>query len=290
MYRILFFGTSEFAVPSLKSLLRDGRFEIAGAITQPDRPFGRHAVITPPAVKVCAEEHAILVHQPEKLNDETFKSWIQEVGPSCDAFVIVSYGKILPQWLLDLPKNGVINVHGSILPRWRGASPIHSAIAHGDTETGITIMLIDAQMDHGPILETTPEPILPSDTTHILHDRLAELGGAFLPQTLAGYLNGTIKPLPQQHELATTCKILTREDGKIEPKTQTAIEIERMVRAYNPWPGAWTIKNGKRMKIHEAKIVSEKENHDTIACADKTFLQPTVIQMEGKNITRVQNA
>ena len=176
-YRLIFFGTSDFAVPSLNALAKDGRFEITGVVTQPDRPVGRHATLTPPAIKKAAVDLGINeIHQPEKLKDESFQSWIKEVGPACDAFVVVSYGKILPQWLLDLPKQGIVNVHGSLLPRWRGPSPIQAAIAAGDTVSGITIMKIDAEMDHGPLLAIKETPIKPEDTGGSLRDRLASLG------------------------------------------------------------------------------------------------------------------
>jgi methionyl-tRNA formyltransferase len=299
MHKIIFFGTSYFAVPSLRSLLADDRFEVAGAVTQPDRPVGRHATLTPPAVKTALSSAIpaqagiqVPVHQPEKLKDEDFKRWISEIGPSCDAFVIVSYGKILPQWLLDLPKKGIVNVHGSLLPRWRGASPIQAAIAAGDSTSGITIMLIDAEMDHGPILAQAEAPIMDDDTGGKLHDRLAKLGGETLPGILADYLDGKIRPREQNHEEATYCKILTRDDGKLD-FSKPAQELERLIRAYDPWPGTWTEIDGKRLKILEAKegnvdrsqIIGAFLVRDGIpcfACADGTVLEVKQLQPEGK--------
>lgn len=292
MFKIIFFGTSEFAVPSLKALSDDGRFEIAGIVTQPDRPVGRHAVLTAPAVKAAAPE-GVPIFQPEKLKDETFKTWISDVGPSCDAFVIVSYGKILPQWLLDLPKKGVINVHGSLLPRWRGASPIQAAIAANDPVSGVTIMLLDAEMDHGPILSQAEEPILPDDTGGELHDRLAKIGGEILPDVLADYLEGKIVPKGQKHEDATYCKILGRDDGKLDPN-KTAEELEQLVFAYDPWPGTWMEIDGKRVKIlaamddvaDKARKPGERFIRDgipCIACADGTVLEINRLKPEGRN-------
>ncbi|MBI5655234.1 methionyl-tRNA formyltransferase [Candidatus Uhrbacteria bacterium] len=291
MHKIIFFGTSNFAVPSLQSLASDERFEIAGIVTQPDRPVGRHAVLTPPAVKIAAPK-GTLVFQPEKLKDESFKAWVTEFGPTCDAFVIVSYGKILPQWLLDLPKKGIVNVHGSLLPRWRGASPIQAAIAAGDTATGVTVMLIDAEMDHGPILAQAEEPIMSDDTGGELHDRLAKLGGELLPGVLADYLDGRIEPKEQKHEDATYCKILTRDDGKLDPN-DTAENLEQLVFAYDPWPGTWIEKNGKRLKILEAMEGDPDKTRNPgdffvrnglpcLACAAGTVLVIKRLQPEGK--------
>lgn len=296
--RLVFFGTSDFAVPSLTALARDGRFEIIGIVTQPDRPVGRHATLTPPPIKQAAIKLGFeRIVQPEKIKDELFQEWIKEIGPTCDAFVVVSYGKILPQWLLDLPHCGVVNVHGSLLPRWRGASPIQSAIAAGDETSGVTIMKIDALMDHGPILVQATEEIRPDDIGDTLHDRLAELGGKTLPDALAGYLDRTITPQEQHHELATPCKILNREDGKID-WTKSAEEIERLVRAYNPWPGTWTEWHGKRLKIAKAVVTHVTTNREEnpfgifisddrrlIAhCGNGTALELTEVQPEGKSL------
>ncbi|MFA4954511.1 MAG: methionyl-tRNA formyltransferase [Patescibacteria group bacterium] len=294
MHRIIFFGTSEFAIPSLRALMQDGRFEIAGIVTQPDRPVGRHAVLTPPPVKsfVIPAKAGIQIFQPEKLKDENFKAWITEVGPTCDAFVVVSYGKILPQWLLDLPRQGIINVHGSLLPRWRGASPIQAAIAAGDTLSGVTIMQIDAEMDHGPLLAQAEEKILDTDTGGALHDRLADLGGRILPDVLADYLDGRIEAQEQDHTIATSCKILSRDDGKLD-FDKTAQEVERLIRAYDPWPGTWMEFDGKRLKIITARLGADdtekkpserfvRNDLPCIACADGTVIEIQKLQPESK--------
>jgi len=293
MSRIIFFGTGDFAVPSLTALVKDGRFDVLAVVTQPDRPVGRHATITPPPVKVAATILGITdVRQPETLKDAGFQSWIKSVGRSCDAFVVVSYGKILPQWLLDLPKEGVVNVHGSLLPRWRGPSPIQAAIAAGDAKSGVTIMKIDAEMDHGPILSTVETQIAPDETGSSLHDRLAVLGTEALPKTLADFLDGRVSPVEQDHASATTCKILTRDDGKID-WTRPATDIERLIRAYNPWPGCWTLVGGKRLKIHKASVIAGDdafkpgqcfvfEKQPAVACGEGTALVLDEIQIEGR--------
>ncbi|HWQ99874.1 MAG TPA: methionyl-tRNA formyltransferase [Candidatus Methylomirabilis sp.] len=295
MYKIIFFGTGDFAVPSLTALVKDTRFNVTAVVTQPDRPFGRHATVTPPPVKVAATAIGITdVHQPEKLKDSSFQEWTKNVGPSCDAFVVVSYGKILPQWLLDLPKKGVMNVHGSLLPRWRGPSPIQTAIAAGDAKTGVTIMKLDAEMDHGPMLATSETVIRFDDTAQSLHDRLAGLGSTLLTETLAGYLADRLHPVEQDHAQATACKILTRDDGKID-WTHPANEIERQVRAYNPWPGCWTLNGGKRLKIHKSAVIDGDaafkpgqcfvfEKLPAVACGDGTALLLLLVQPEGRAV------
>lgn len=292
MIRIVFFGTSEFAVPSLEALVRDGRFEIVAVVTRPDRPVGRHATITPPPVKVAAVKLGIPIFQPEKLKE------LPRDALAADLFVVISYGKILPQWLLDLPKHGCVNVHGSLLPRWRGASPIQAAIAAGDTESGVTIMKMDAELDHGPILAMKSEPIRTDDTGGSLHNRLAILGAEMLPETLAKYLDETITPQEQHHAHATTCRILTRDDGKID-WTKSAEEIERLVRAYNPWPGTWTIHEEKRLKVLSVHFVGAglprpgrgdrastgtfavDGSQLTVTCGDDNVLELTSVQPEG---------
>ena len=248
--------------------------------------------MTAPAIKTVATESGIPVFQPEKIkelkDDVSFQNLLE---PRPDAFVVVSYGKILPQWFLDISAKGIVNVHGSLLPRWRGASPIQAAIAAGDTESGVTIMRIDADMDHGPVLATEEEPISDSDTGKTLHDHLAEHGAKILPDVLAGYLDGSIQPREQDHDLATYCKILTRDDGKID-WTKTSENIERLVRAYDPWPGTWTEIDGKRLKIlaarlgptDETKNPGEMFNRDGkpyMSCGGGTSLELVTVQREG---------
>ncbi|MHB8831187.1 MAG: methionyl-tRNA formyltransferase [Patescibacteria group bacterium] len=254
-YKIVFFGTSDFSTPSLEALLKDARFEVVAVVTKPDAPIGRHQTLTPPPVKVIAQEHNVPVFQFEKVKtDETYEILKQvQDDKGVDAYVVVSYGKIIPQRILDLPKHGCINVHGSLLPLHRGASCVQAAIAEGDQKTGVTVMLMDAEMDHGDILAQKEIEIGPEETGGELHDRLSQLGANTLPDVLAGYLDGKITPQPQDHSLATYCKLLSREDGKLD-WTKTAKEIERLVRAYNPWPGTWTEWDGKRIKILKTSL------------------------------------
>lgn len=292
MHKIIFFGTSEFAVPSLKALAADARFEIGAVVTRPDRPVGRHAVLTPPPVKTAALALGLSVIQPEKLSELDPRLTVHGSRlPPADVFVVVSYGKILPQWLLDLPKKGVINVHGSLLPRWRGASPIQAAIAAGDTMTGVTIMKMDAEMDHGPILAKAEEDILLDDTGGSLHDKLAGLGAALLPETLFAYLEGRLEPREQDHALATSCKILTRDDGKLD-FSKTAQELERQIRAYNPRPGTWMDADDKRLKVLSSKIAAPAAGHVAgklyseggrllVSCTSGTELELERVQPEG---------
>ncbi len=293
MYILLFLGTSAFAVPSLRALKEDGRFEIAGIITQPDKPVGRHATLTPPAVKVAAKELGISeIQQPAKLKEEDFKKWVEDIGPSCDAFVVVSYGKILPSWMLELPKHGIFNVHGSLLPRWRGPSPIQAAILAGDDRTGVTIMKINEKMDEGPILLEEQTAIHPDETGGELHDRLANLGATVLPHTLAAYLDEKLEPKEQNGSKATYCKILTRNDGRLD-WAKTADELARMVRAYHPWPGTWTIVNETRLKVVKARAFQYEKLlkpgtpfvHDGLPCiaaTSGTALELVEVQPEGK--------
>lgn len=297
MYNIIFFGTSDFAIPSLAALAQDERFHIQAIVTQPDRPVGRHAQITPPPIKLAAQRMAQCastpIIQPEKIKEETFSAWIKGIGQTCDAFVVVSYGKILPQWLLDLPKHGVINVHGSLLPKWRGASPIQASIVANDRISGVTIMLLDALMDHGPILAQAEEPIYETDTGGSLHNRLAQKGAHILPDTLIGFIDGSIQPMNQDHEKATVCSTLSREHGNIDWKLD-ASTIERIIRAYQPWPGAWTMWNEKRFKLLLARIGEsiEQKNpgerfirnkYPCITCGNGTVLELLEVQPEGKS-------
>ncbi|MDD5437824.1 MAG: methionyl-tRNA formyltransferase [Patescibacteria group bacterium] len=296
-YKIFFFGTSDFSVPSLEALLDDPRFTVAGVVTKPDAPIGRHQTMTPPPVKTMALENNVEVLQFDKVKtDETFNVLKQlQDELEIDAYVVVSYGKIIPQRVLDLPKEGAINVHGSLLPRWRGASCVQAAIAAGDEKSGVTIMLMDAEMDRGDVLAQKEVEIGKEETGGELHDRLAELGASALPDVLFEYLEDNIKPEPQDHSQATFCKILKREDGKID-WSKSAAEIERLVRAYNPWPCTWTEWDNKRIKILKARsplnpplikgeamgIPEVVEEKLFIQCGDGKSLEILELQPEGK--------
>ncbi len=251
-YTICFFGTSDFSTPSLQALIDDNRFDVKNVVTKPDMKVGRHQEIVKPPVKLMAEKYGIPILQFDSIKSaESYEALKQSQSDDpIDVYVVVSYGKIIPQNVLNLPKHGVINVHGSLLPKHRGASCVQAAIASGDKETGITIMLMDADMDHGPSLAQKTTVIRNDDTGGSLHDRLADMGALVLPDTLAGFIEHKIEPKEQNHDTATYCKVLKREDGKIDWSKPVA-EIERMVRAYDPWPGTYTEKGGKRIKIYK---------------------------------------
>jgi methionyl-tRNA formyltransferase len=245
---IVFIGTPDFAVPSLRRLAADGHV-ITAVITQPDRPAGRGRRLAPPPVKLAAEELGLPVLQPPTLRDAEPLDAIRTLQP--EAIVAVAYGQILRQELLDIPPRGVLNVHPSLLPRHRGASPIAGAILAGDDETGVSIMLMDAGMDSGPVLAQRRVPIGPLDTTGTLTTSLAELGAALLAETLPRWLAGEIDPQPQDDSQATVTRLISKEDGAID-WALPAVEIWRRVRAYTPWPGAATALAGEPLLIRRA--------------------------------------
>lgn len=277
-YRILFFGTSSFAVPSLRALHSDARFELIGVVTQPDRPVGRKGELQAPPIKTSALELNVPVYQYETVKDPAVIEELRAMHP--DALVVVSFGQIIPQALLDSAPHGAVNVHGSILPMYRGASPIHAAIAAGDTETGVTIMKMDAKMDHGPLLHIVHANIEDDETTPHLHDRLAELGAQKLPDILAAYLEGTLVAQEQDHTHATYVKLLSREDGKLQPTTQSAAQMERLVRAYTPWPGTSLPTPVGVCKILQASIGGASSQPPGAFCTDNNL--PSVVAQDGR--------
>jgi len=246
--KLVFLGGGHFAVPALAELKKE--FKIALVVTNPEKPVGRKQIPKPSAIELEAKKLGFPVETIEKI-DENFIKKIQDINPLC--FVIIDYGKILPQKLLDIPTKGAVNVHPSKLPKYRGASPLQSAILAGEKSTAISIMLIDDKMDHGPILMQKETAILPDDTYGSLYKRLSELYPNFLVESLKKYLLDEIKPVPQNDSLATFTKILNREDGKIDWLI-SAQKIEQMVRAYNPWPGTFTEFNNKNLKILNVSI------------------------------------
>ncbi len=277
-YPVVFYGTSPFAVPSLEALATDGRFDILGVVTQPDRPAGRKGEIQKSAVKIAAEKLGLTVLQPERVKTDEAYEALKVLGG--EAAVVASYGQILPQRVLDIYPKGMINAHASILPEYRGASPINAAIRDGRDKTGITVMLMDAQMDHGAVLSKAEEPIKPDDTTASLTPRLAELAAKTLPSVLVDYFEGKIKPTEQEHEQATFVKILNREDGKLDGLA-TATDMERLVRAMDPWPGTFIEQEGKRLKVLKARI-GRTEGYPVIRAADGSDLTLLMVQPEGK--------
>jgi len=245
---IVFIGTPAFAVPSLHALA-GASHSIAAVITQPDSPAGRHRTPKPPPVKVAAIELGLTVLQPPNLRDSDTLATLRELSP--EVIVVVAYGQILRPAVLEIPARGVLNVHPSLLPRWRGASPIPAAILAGDNETGVTIMLMDAGMDSGPALSQILEAISDDDTTASLSARLAEAAAKLLAETLPRWLAGELEPAPQDDFRSTTCPLLRKEDGAIDWRLPAA-EIWRRVRAYNPWPGAYTGLDGELIHIWRA--------------------------------------
>ncbi|MDR7601309.1 MAG: methionyl-tRNA formyltransferase [Armatimonadota bacterium] len=246
--RVLFFGTPEFALPSLEALHRAHR--VVAAVTQPDRPAGRGQKRTPPPVAIRARELGLHVLQPERLQDvrEELERLRPEVG------VVVAYGKLIPRWLLDLPPHGFLNVHPSLLPRYRGASPIPYAVRNGDPETGVTVIRLTEELDAGPILAQQRVPVDPRDTAGTLEARLARVAADLLVQTLEALERGDIHPQPQDESAATYCGKLTKEDGRIRWE-DPAVSIERHIRAMDPWPGAFTARGGQLLKIWRARVV-----------------------------------
>ncbi|RPJ50810.1 MAG: methionyl-tRNA formyltransferase [Chloroflexi bacterium] len=245
--RVVFMGSPEFSVPTLKRLAVE--YPVVGVVTQPDRPSGRGRVLTPPPVKLLAQSLGIEVIQPEKLREPEAQAKLQAWAP--DLVVVTAFGQILRRSVLALPRYGCINVHASLLPRWRGAAPIQTAILHGDSRTGATIMVMDPGVDTGPTLAQQPLEILPEDTASSLGERLSVAGADLLIQTLPGYLDGSIQPQPQDDTQATYAPMLKKEEGNLD-FTQAAASLERRVRAFNPWPGAFIDWQGQPLKIHRA--------------------------------------
>ncbi len=246
---IIFIGTPTFAVPSLLALTHAGH-SIAAVITQPDRPAGRRRTPRPPPVKLAALDLGLPVLQPPALRDSDTLARLRALSP--EVMVVVAYGQILRRDILDIPPRGVLNVHPSLLPRWRGASPIPAAILAGDGRTGVTIMLMDAGMDSGPLLAQSEGPMQESDTAGSLGERLAEVGAGLLAETLPRWLAGEVEPQPQDDSRATTCPLIRKEDGALDWGLP-ATDIWRRVRAYNPWPGAYTTLDGELLHIWQAR-------------------------------------
>lgn len=283
--RIVFMGTPDFAVPCLQRLLEDGH-EVPAVFTQPDKPVGRHAVLTPPPVKQLALSHGIPVYQPTKMRDGTVAALLRELAPDC--LVVVAYGRILPQEILDVPPRGCVNIHGSLLPRYRGAAPIQWSVIRGETVTGVTSMFMDAGMDTGDIIDTLTTPIGENETAGELFERLAPLGARLLSTTLAAIADGTVTRRPQNGAEATMAPMLEKAMGRLD-LTRPAQELHNQVRGMNPWPGAFCTAGGKTLKIHETRLAAGSGAPGTLLCADPVTvacgegaLQLVTVQPEGK--------
>lgn len=249
-YRIVFMGTPEFAVPILEHL-QTAAFETVLVISQPDRPQGRKRELIPTPIAAKAKELGLPLWQPEKVRDQTFLDRIREAAP--DFIVTAAYGRILTSMVLAVPRYGAVNVHASLLPRYRGASPVHRSIINGDTVTGISIMLMDDEMDHGDILARHELEIPEYISADLLMQRLGQLGAETLPDVLIGFANGEIIPEEQNHSDATYVKLLTRDEGLIDWQ-QSSYQIHNLIRGTYPWPGAFTLWKGKRFKIHRSRV------------------------------------
>jgi methionyl-tRNA formyltransferase len=248
--KLVFCGTPPFAVPSLKHLVASG-FEVQLVVTQPDRPQGRGMEMTAPPVKLTAEKLGLPVLQPEKIkNNEQFQQRLTKLSP--EAIIVVGYGRIIPPWMLALAPRGNINVHASLLPKYRGAAPIQWAVANGENVTGVTTMLLNQGLDTGDILLQRQTEILADDTSITLAPRLAKIGADLLVETLLGLKAGRVRPLPQDDSRATLAPILKKEDGEIS-FAWTVAEVSNRVRGLQPWPGVYTSFRGKNLKIIRAR-------------------------------------
>lgn len=286
--RTIFIGTPTFSITALKALANDPNFEIVAVITQASKEVGRKKIITPPPIKVEAEKYKIPVLQPRKIIEviENIKSFKPEL------IVVVSYGQIIPEEILKIPRYGCVNIHGSLLPKYRGAAVIQAAIINYDKQSGVTIMLMDKGLDTGPILSQLAIDLDPNETSTSLFLKLSKLGGELLIPTLKKYIQGEIKPTAQDSSLASYVTTLTKKDGRINWE-KPAFYIERFVRAMNPWPGAWTMWNGKTIKIteveHHPHLIEQYKageifldhNHMSIQCGINA-LSIKRLQIEGK--------
>jgi methionyl-tRNA formyltransferase len=288
--KLVFCGTPEFAVPSLEAVLAAGH-EVALVLTQPDRPAGRKMELQAPAVKVAALKHELVVLQPDKIkNNLELKARLEEIAP--DAIVVVAYGRIIPGWMLELPRYGCINVHGSLLPKYRGAAPIQWAVANGETETGVTTMVLDSGLDTGCMLQTRKVLVKENTLAQQLYPQLSHIGAEVLVESLAGLEKGSLKSRPQDESQATLAPILTRGDGRMMLAARPAKQVYDRWRGFYPWPGAYGVFRGKRFLVHAMKpaLVSDlapgelavRDGELMVGAALGTALKLEEVQMEGK--------
>ncbi len=255
--RIVFMGTPDFAVPALKALAESDRHQVTLVVTQPDRPKGRSGKPAPSDVKKCALEYEIPVFQPEKIREKEATDRLHE--EKADIFVVAAFGQILPKEILEMPRYGCVNIHGSLLPRYRGAAPIQWAVLNGEKEAGNTIMQMNEGLDTGDILTQEPVPLDERETAGSLYEKLSQMGGSLLLKTLDLLEKGEVTPVPQDDAKSCYAKMLRKEMGQID-WNKSAEAIGRLVRGMNPWPSAYTHWNGKLLKIWMAAPVSEKDS------------------------------
>ena len=301
--RIVFVGTPDFSVPALKALVEAGH-QVIAVVTQPDKPKGRGKEVQMTPVKIQAMEYGIPVYQPAKVREASFVEVLQ--GMEADVYVVIAFGQLLPKAVLELPKYGCINIHASLLPKYRGAAPIQWCVIDGERETGITTMMMDVGLDTGDMLEKTVIPIEEKETGGSLHDKLSLAGGALILSTLKKLEEGTLVRTPQTDEGTCYAKMLTKSLGDID-WNQSAVSIERLIRGLNPWPSAYTLWNGKTIKIWSADVTTGREaaaflsesgvpsetgitpgtvvcsdKHSLVVCTGDGLLSVRELQMEGK--------
>ena len=280
--KIIFMGTPDFAVGTLDALHEAGH-EILAAVSQPDKPIGRHSELQPTPVKQRAAELGIPVLQPERPNDPAFLEELRKLGP--EVIVVTAYGRLLKRELLELPPYGCINVHASLLPRWRGAAPIQWTVIEGDAEAGVTTMLMDEGLDTGDILMTARISPSAEETGGSLFDKLSVLGGKLIVQTLAALEEGRLTRTPQPSEGMTYAKMLTKEMGAVRWQDDAA-RIERLIRGLSPWPGTYTHAESRLLKIHRARLVTPEEAGAWPAGTASQQAPGTVITMDGRLVVR----
>ena len=301
--RIVFMGTPDFSVPALKALVEVGH-QVIAVVTQPDKPKGRGKEVQMTPVKIQAMEYGIPVYQPAKVREASFVEVLK--GMEADVYVVIAFGQLLPKAVLELPKYGCINIHASLLPKYRGAAPIQWCVIDGERETGITTMMMDVGLDTGDMLEKTVIPIEEKETGGSLHDKLSLAGGALILSTLKKLEEGTLVRTPQTDEGTCYAKMLTKSLGDID-WNQSAVSIERLIRGLNPWPSAYTLWNGKTIKIWSADVTTSREaaaflsesgvpsetgitpgtvvcsdKHSLVVCTGDGLLSVRELQMEGK--------
>jgi methionyl-tRNA formyltransferase len=290
--RIAFFGTPSFAVPTLSRLLAS-RHDVVGVVTQPDRPRGRGQRVTHAPVKALAVDRGLTILQPDRLSrdvfEQPFREWNADLG------IVAAYGKILPEWLLQTPSLGMVNVHASLLPKYRGAAPVHRAVIAGDLETGVTIMRVVKALDAGPMIARVSRPIGPEESSEVVERDLATLGADLLVRALDDFAAGRAAETPQRDADATYAPRLTKEEGLID-WSQSAADLHNRVRGLRPWPTAYTFLNGRRLVIHQARvsaadvgnampgIVVAAAEAITVACGDGRGLDLLEVQPEGRRV------
>jgi methionyl-tRNA formyltransferase len=300
--KLVFCGTPDFAVPTLEALLAAGH-QIALVVSQPDRPVGRAQTMTAPPVKKTAIAAGLNVTQPEKIRaNAELRATLEGIAP--DAIVVVAYGRIIPPWMLALPRLGCVNLHGSLLPKYRGAAPIQWSVANGDAVTGNTTMLLEEGLDTGPILLQQTIEVSPDETAVDLFGRLAHAGAPLMVETLAGLADGSIRPQAQNHAGASYAPILDREDGRMDFAARTAHELYNRWRGFQPWPGAFTTLEGKKLIVHRMTVAAApmqgpeppqpgrvviREQRLLVECAADTWLAFSEVQLEGKKRVTVKD-